>query len=319
MSVASIDLNALRAARTHQNQLTKPQGALGTLEDIACWFAARQGKIIPDPIKPHICVFAADHGVVQEGVSAYPSVVTAEMVKNFIAGGAAINVLARLCQASLRIVDVGVASDITSLEGVVHAKVRQGSRNIVQEAAMSESECQQAIEVGKQHAEQAIAEGANLLIAGDMGIGNTTPSAALICELALLPPEIVVGRGTGIDDQAYQLKLAAVRQALRRAKDAPFTEALRELGGLEIAAMAGYYQAAAKLGVPVLLDGFISTAAALAAVSWDARIAGWYIVGYIINFGSDIAKILITRIAIAPHRIKGIHHAVSRCTQRSKQ
>ncbi|MDQ6995273.1 MAG: nicotinate-nucleotide--dimethylbenzimidazole phosphoribosyltransferase [Mariprofundaceae bacterium] len=281
MSVAKINVQALKAARQHQDCLTKPQGALGTLEDIACWFAARQGKTIPDTIVPHICVFAADHGVVAEGVSAFPSVVTGEMVKNFVAGGAAINVLAKQCGASLSIVDVGVASDMSAIEGIVHANVRHGSRNIVHEAAMSDEEYRKAVQVGEQQAEHAIAQGANLLIAGDMGIANTTPSAALICELALLPPEQVVGRGTGVDDDAYQLKLAAVRHALRRAKNTPFSEALRELGGLEIAAMAGYYQAAARLGVPILLDGFISTAAALAAVAWDARIAAWMLASHV--------------------------------------
>lgn len=281
MSVAKISLQALKDARQHQDALTKPQGALGSLEDIACWFAARQCKSIPDAIVPHICVFAADHDVVDEGVSAFPSVVTGEMVKNFVAGGAAINVLAAQCGASLSIVDVGVASDMSAIEGVVHANIRHGSRNIVHEAAMSDDEYRQAIRVGEQQAEDAIAKGANLLIAGDMGIGNTTASAALICELALLPPEQVVGRGTGVDDDAYQLKLAAVRKALMRAKNTPFSEALRELGGLEIAAMAGYYAASARLGVPVLLDGFISTAAALAAVAWDARIAGWMLASHV--------------------------------------
>jgi len=280
MSVAKINLQALKEARQYQNSLTKPQGALGTLEDVACWFAARQGKAIPDPIRSHICIFAGDHGVVAEGVSAFPSVVTGEMVKNFVAGGAAINVLARQCGATLSIVDVGVASDMSQIEGIIHANVRAGSRNIVEEAAMSEEEYQQAIRVGEEQAKQAIANGANLLLAGDMGIGNTTPSAALICELALLPAELVVGHGTGIDDVAYQVKVRAVRSALRRAKDTPFSEVLRELGGLEIAAMAGYYQAAAKAGIPVLLDGFISTAAALAAVAWDARIAGWMLASH---------------------------------------
>jgi len=281
MSVAKINLQALEAAQQHQNSLTKPQGALGTLEDIACWFAARQGKAIPDNIKPHICVFAGDHGVVEEGVSAFPSVVTGEMVKNFVAGGAAINVLARQCGASLSIVDVGVASDLSKLEGIVHANIRAGCRNIVHEAAMSESEYQQAIRVGEQQAEGAVAQGVNLLIAGDMGIGNTTASAALICELALLSPESVVGRGTGVDDVAYQLKISSVRKALQRAKGTSSSEVLRELGGFEIAAMAGYYCAAARLGVPVLLDGFISTAAALAAVAWDARIAGWMLASHV--------------------------------------
>ena len=281
MSVLQIDLHALDAARQHQNRLTKPQGALGRLEDVACWFAARQGQAIPDPLKAHITVFAGDHGVVAEGVSAFPSVVTGEMVKNFATGGAAINVLARQCGATLRVVDVGVCSDLSVVQGVVHAKVRAGTGNIVHEAAMTAAECLQAMRVGEKQAEEAIAAGANLLIAGDMGIGNTTPSAALICELGLLAPERVVGRGTGVDDAGYQLKLKAVRQALQRARNCPMDDVLCELGGLEIAAMAGFYRAAARMGVPVLLDGFISTAAALAAVAWDARVAGWMLASHV--------------------------------------
>jgi len=275
MSVANIDQQAFNKARQHQDCLTKPQGALGRLEDIACWFAARQGKAVPDMIQAHICVFAADHGVVEEGVSAFPSVVTGEMVKNFVAGGAAINVLARQSHASLSIVDVGVATDMSNIEGIVHANVRAGTGNIVREAAMSEQDYQQAMRVGEQQAQQAIAQGANLLIAGDMGIGNTTASAALICALAQLSPEVVVGRGTGVDDGAYQLKLNTVHHALKRAKGTPSSDIMRELGGLEIVAIAAYYRTAAEMGVPVLLDGFISTAAALAAVAWDADIATW--------------------------------------------
>lgn len=281
MTVVKIDTNALAAAEEHQNSLTKPQGSLGRLEGIACWFAARQGKAMPDMLRPHICVFAGDHGVVEEGVSAFPSVVTAEMLKNFAEGGAAINVLAKQHAASLSVIDVGVQSDVSTVEGVVHAKVRMGTGNITKEAAMTEWDYWQAVSVGEEQAEQAIADGANVLIAGDMGIGNTTASAALICELALLTPEQVVGRGTGVDDASYQLKVTAVRRALQRAQHTPSKDAMRELGGLEIAAMAGFYRASARLGVPVLLDGFISAAAALAAVTWDARIAGWMLATHV--------------------------------------
>jgi nicotinate-nucleotide--dimethylbenzimidazole phosphoribosyltransferase len=281
MSVAKIDTAALDAARNRQDSLTKPQGSLGNLEDIACWFAARQGKEVPDSLRPHVCVFAGDHGVVEEGVSAFPSVVTGEMLKNFASGGAAINVLAKQHAASLSVVDVGVQADVSAVDGIKHAKVRAGTGNITKEAAMTEWEYWQAVAVGEEEAEQAIADGANVLIAGDMGIGNTTASAALICELALLTPEEVVGRGTGVDDAAYELKLKAVRRALQRAQHTPSKDAMRELGGLEIAAMAGFYRASARLGVPVLLDGFISAAAALAAVAWDARISGWMLATHV--------------------------------------
>jgi len=281
MSVAKIDTEALEEAQVRQNSLTKPQGSLGRLEDVACWFAARQGKQVPDSLRPHVCVFAGDHGVVEEGVSAFPSVVTAEMLKNFAAGGAAINVLAKQNGASLSVVDVGVQSDVSAVKGIKHAKVRSGTGNITKESAMTEWEYWQAVAVGEEQAEQAVADGANVLIAGDMGIGNSTASAALICELALLRPEEVVGRGTGVDDEAYELKLKAVRKALQRAQRTPSKDAMRELGGLEIAAMAGFYRAGARLGVPILLDGFISAAAALAAVAWDARISGWMLATHV--------------------------------------
>jgi len=281
MSIATIDINASDAARDRQATLTKPLGSLGRLEDVACWFAARQGKVIADVLKPHICVFAGDHGVVEEGVSAFPSVVTGEMIKNFAAEGAAINVLAKQCAASLSVVDVGVQADVSAVQGIVHAKVRAGTGNIVNEPAMTEWEYWQAVGVGEEQAEKAVENGANLLIAGDMGIGNTTASAALICELALLTPEQVVGRGTGVDDVSYQLKVKSVRRALQRAQHTPCKDVMRELGGLEIAAMAGFYRGAARLGVPVLLDGFISAAAALAAVAWDARIAGWMLATHV--------------------------------------
>ncbi|MDQ6954046.1 MAG: nicotinate-nucleotide--dimethylbenzimidazole phosphoribosyltransferase [Mariprofundaceae bacterium] len=281
MSVAKVDIGVQEKARKHQDHLTKPQGSLGRLEDIACWFAARQGKTIPDILQPHICVFAGDHGVVEAGVSAFPSVVTGEMLKNFAAGGAAINILAKQCGATLSVVDVGVQADVSGLKGIVHAKVRAGTGNIIKEPAMKEWEYWQAVGVGKAQAELAIANGANVLIAGEMGIGNTTASAALICELTLLAPEKVVGRGTGIDDAAYDLKVSAVRRALQRAQMTPSKYAMRELGGLEIAAMAGFYRAAAHFGVPILLDGFISAAAALVTAAWDARIVGWMLASHV--------------------------------------
>jgi len=280
--IPPIDKQALQQARAHQGRLTKPAGSLGRLEDIACWFAARQGKGIPDPLQPAIVVFAADHGVATEGVSAYPREVTAQMVRNFSAGGAAINVLAGRCNAALSIVDVGVDADLSDVDELEHAKIRaRGSGNIIHEAAMTAVEYWEAVGIGEEMASRAIVAGANLLIAGDMGIGNTTASAAVICELSGLSPELIVGRGTGVDGSAYYRKLALVEQALARAAGTPSHDVLRELGGLEIAAMAGFYRAAAKRGVPVLLDGFISAAAAMAAVAWDIHISGWLLASHV--------------------------------------
>ncbi len=268
-------------ARAHQDCLTKPRGSLGRLEDIACWLAARQGRVKPEPLRPHIAVFAGDHGVCEEGVSAYPSVVTAEMVRNFARGGAAINVLARQCGASLAVVDVGVAADLAELDGIVHANVRRGTASLLHGPAMSGDEMRAAMQAGRDQACAAMDGGANLLIAGDMGIGNTTASACLICRLTGASPEEVVGTGTGVDQAAYRHKLEVVGEALGRVAGQPDADALRELGGLEIAAMAGFYLQAAEAGVPVLIDGFISAAAALAARCFEPEIGRWMLASHV--------------------------------------
>jgi len=281
VTIASIHKDIEQQARARQDQLTKPRGALGCLEDMACWFAARQGKVLPDALKPHIAVFVGDHGVVAEGVSAYPSVVTGEMVRNFARGGAAINVLARRCDASLTVVDVGVLSDLSGVNGIVHANVRHGTANLLHAAAMNEDECAAAINAGRQAARQAIESSANLLIAGDMGIGNTTASACMICRLADASPESVAGFGTGVDDAGRSLKVGVVTQALERISGTPDAEILRQVGGLEIASMAGFYLQAAESGRPVLLDGFIAAAAALAARVIEPAVTDWMLASHV--------------------------------------
>ncbi len=271
-------------ARTRQAQLTKPPGALGRLEDIACWFAARQRRAIPVPLVPAITVFAGDHGVTEEGVSAFPSVVTGEMVKNFARGGAAINVLARAIGARLTVVDAGVASPVGDVAHIIHGKVRHGTANLAREAAMTRDEAQQAVALGRAQARADIAHGANLLIAGEMGIGNTTSSACLICLLAGADAEAVVGNGTGIDASGRAHKIEVVRRALKRVEKKTWDDGidyLAELGGLEIAAMAGYYLEAAAAGVPALLDGFISTAAALTARAIEPSVTDWLLASHL--------------------------------------
>jgi len=289
VTVAVMDMNIEQQARAHQDNLTKPRGALGRLEDIACWFAARQGKVLPERLQPHIAVFAGDHGVCDAGVSAYPSVVTGEMVKNFARGGAAINVLARQCGASLSIMDVGVVSDLSEfdagidagLNSIVHKKIRPGTANLLHEAAMRETECTAAISVGRAQAKDAITTGANLLIAGDMGIGNTTASACMICRLAGATPEAVVGFGTGIDENGRALKVDVVSRALKRIAAEPDRCVLQQVGGLEIAAMVGYYLQAAESGIPVIIDGFIASAAALAARVMEPSVTNWMLASHI--------------------------------------
>ncbi len=281
MSVKPVDMNIEKEARKHQDMLTKPRGALGRLEGVACWFAARQGKVLPDQLTPHIAVFAGDHGVTEEGISAFPSVVTGEMVKNFARGGAAINVLAKQCQATLSVVDVGVLSDLSEIEGIHHQNIKHGTANLLHEAAMSAAECEAAINVGREEAKAAIRAGANLLIAGDMGIGNTTASACLICRFTGATAEQVVGFGTGVDEAGRQLKIDVVNRALLRIKDYSNEEVLQQVGGLEIAAMAGYCLQAAELGVPIVIDGFIASAAALAAKTIESSVNDWMLASHV--------------------------------------
>lgn len=275
------DIAAYDAARARQATLTKPPGSLGQLEDLACRLAACQGRALPAALSPAIAVFAGDHGVTAEGVSAFPSAVTTEMVRNFSRGGAAICVLARAIDAKLEVIDVGVAGDVSALP-IVHAKVRAGSANLAREAAMSRAEAEQALSAGRAAARRALDAGANLLIAGDMGIGNTTASAALICHFTGLSPEAVVGRGTGVDDAGLANKRRVVAMALARAagRSLDGVDALAELGGLEIAAMAGFYLEAAALGVPALVDGFIASAAALSARAIEPGVQPWLLASH---------------------------------------
>ena len=275
------------AARLHQANLTKPQGSLGKLEEIAVWFAARSNSALPARLQPAIVVFAADHGVAADGVSAYPAEVTGQMVVNFVAGGAAINVLAREADAGLSVVDVGVASSYTvpvaSGAQLFRVPVRSGTANLRLEPAMSESECHKAWSIGMGSAHEGQIRGKTLLIGGEMGIGNTTSAAALICALTGIEPEEIVGVGTGISEENRLHKTQVVKEALARARAAGAVTAkdwLMQVGGLEIAALAGFYTGAAEAGIPVLLDGFITTAAALVAVHNQPAVADWLLASH---------------------------------------
>ncbi len=300
MTIQAWNADIEQEARNHQDRLTKPQGSLGKLEDLACWFAACQGKHIPDMLVPHIAVFAADHGVTQEGISAFPSVVTTEMLKNFSQGGAAINVLAKQASATLSIVDVGVLLDTSNISGIVHAKVCAGTANLKTEPAMTMDACAQAMQVGRQEASKAVKNGANILIAGDMGIGNTTASACLICLFTQSKPEDIVGYGTGIDAKTQAHKVHVVQQALNRIQ-AEYTHPqayLAQAGGLEIAAIAGFYLEAAEQGTPILLDGFITTAAALAAQQQEKDIQQWMLASH--QSQEQGHKLALQKLQLAP-------------------
>jgi nicotinate-nucleotide--dimethylbenzimidazole phosphoribosyltransferase len=263
------------AQRLFDNK-TKPLGSLGRLEALASQLCAIQHRVPPRVERRHILLFAADHGIVAEGVSLYPQVVTAQMVANFAAGGAAINVLARQFGAALEIVDVGVAGSTLGL--ALDRKIRAGTRSFVQEVAMTVGETQQAIEVGRERVEAAVRSGIDLLALGEMGIGNTASAAALLSLLTGRPAEETVGRGTGLDDAqlAHKREVIARSVAFHTAQQAttPF-EMLCAVGGLEIAALVGAMLAAASQRVPVLVDGFICTVAALVAVGLAPNVRGY--------------------------------------------
>ena len=279
----AVDVRAGEAARARQQQLTKPPGSLGRLEDLACWFAARLKNPVPAPPRCEIFVFAADHGVAARGVSAFPQSVTGQMVVNFARGGAAINVLASLEDCRIEVVDVGVASDEPPPAGVRNERVRAGTRDLTSTSAMTADELRAALSVGERCARAAVDRGAQLLIAGEMGIANSTAAACLICAFTGATPESVVGRGTGVDDAGLARKREVVRTALARVAQQGWQEASRtlaELGGLEIAAIAGFYIESARRGVPVMLDGYISTAAALAAAAIEPGVVDWMLASH---------------------------------------
>ncbi|MEW5921653.1 MAG: nicotinate-nucleotide--dimethylbenzimidazole phosphoribosyltransferase [Bacillota bacterium] len=265
--IKPLDRAIMEETQVHLDDLTKPPGSLGVMEEIARCIAGITGKVKPQIRRKTSILMAADHGVVDEGVSAYPSVVTAQMVLNFLNGGAAINVLSRHVGAELAVMDVGVASDLPDHPSLWKKKVAYGTRNMVREAAMTRAQALEAIKNGYDLAEHFINGGTELIGTGEMGIGNTTASTALLVHFAGVPVNDVVGRGTGIDDERLKLKIKAIEAALQHHKpplDDPL-EALARIGGLEIAGLVGVFLACAVKRVPAIVDGFISAAAALVA------------------------------------------------------
>jgi nicotinate-nucleotide--dimethylbenzimidazole phosphoribosyltransferase len=277
------DAEVAAAARARQDRLTKPPGSLGRLEDLSVWVASCQGVCPPRQFqRPRVVVFAGDHGVTASGVSAYPAEVTAQMVANFDAGGAAINVLAEAAGASVRVVDISVDVAESLSPSIGAHKVRRSSGNIAIEDALSDEEAAAAIEAGRRIADEEVDSGADLLIAGDMGIGNTTAATTLIAALTNSEPVAVVGRGTGIDDAGWARKTAAIRDALYRARGLSTDPVglLRVCGGADFAAMAGFVAQAAARRTPVLLDGVVVTAAALVADRLAPGARQWWQAGH---------------------------------------
>ena len=281
--IPPLDGRAGAAARRRQDLLTKPPGSLGRLEDLSIWVASCQGDCPPKQFeRARIVVFAGDHGVAGTGVSAYPPEVTAQMVANIEAGGAAINTLAEAAGATVRVVDMAVDRDQSPGDATTTHKVRRSSGNIATEDALLLDEAIAAIEAGRRIADDEVDAGADLLIVGDMGIGNTTAATTLIAALIGTEPVAAVGRGTGIDDAAWSRKTAAVRDALYRSRDRRDDPValLAACGGADLAAMAGFCAQSAVRRTPLLLDGVVVTAAALVADRMAPGARAWWRAGH---------------------------------------
>src|SRR5690242_4568241 len=271
-AIPSLDLEAMERARARQAVLTKPTGSLGRLEELSIRLAGMTGRLDPPLRTAVVFTLAADHGVAAEGVSAYPREVTAQMVLNFLRGGAAINVLAREVGARVVVADIGVDADLPADPDLHAVKVRRGTASITRGPAMSVEDASRSIDVGRELVREADPD---VVLTGDMGIGNTTASASVICTLTGLTPRDVVGRGTGVDDAGLERKIEAVSRALEvnagEIARGPL-EALAAVGGLEIGGLAGVILEGAERRKPVIVDGFISGAAALVAVAIDPAV-----------------------------------------------
>ncbi len=271
--VKPIDHAAEAAAEARQQQLTKPAGALGQLEQLAIRLAGMQGRVCPQLERVSIAVFAADHGVTAEGVSAYPQAVTAEMIRNFARGGAAISVAARVLGAELRVWNLGTVAALEALPGVESRLIAPQSGNLLREPAMTDTQLQQALDTGR---EAVLHTPTELFIGGEMGIGNTTAATALAAALLEQPVSDLVGPGTGLAPDGMAHKCRVIEQALQRhGADRDPLGLLASLGGFEVAALSGAYLACAQQGIPALVDGFICTVAALLACRLNPAVADW--------------------------------------------
>jgi nicotinate-nucleotide--dimethylbenzimidazole phosphoribosyltransferase len=270
------------AASQRQKSLTKPPGSLGRLESLALQLASLQENHRPEIEQIVIRIFAADHGVVEEGISAFPQTVTGEMIRNFSAGGAAITVLAQSLNADFGVINLGTVNELPPLNKVKDQRIEAGTRNFCQTLAMTESQLETAIFAGRTVILEAKQAGAHLFIGGEMGIGNTTSASALACALMKQPAATLVGRGTGLDDAGVRHKIQVVEQALDLHANAlghPLN-CLQALGGFEIAALVGATLACAQEGIPMLVDGFIASAAALVAIELNPAIRPWLLFGH---------------------------------------
>ena len=277
-----IDAQAVEQAQARQQQLTKPAGSLGRLESVAVQLAGLQGQVKPSLDQLWIAIFAGDHGVVAEGVSAFPQEVTGQMLHNFVSGGAAISVLARQLGASLEVVDLGTVTPSLSLPGVRHLNIGPGTANFVAGAAMTSAQGELALQAGRDSVQRALAAGAQLFIGGEMGIGNTTAASALACALLDCPVVHLAGPGTGLNAAGVSHKAQVIERALalHGAQRGDALQTLFNLGGFEIVALVGAYLACAQEGIAVLVDGFICSVAALVAVRLNPACREWLLFGH---------------------------------------
>ncbi len=270
------DESARQAAHRRNAQLTKPAGALGRIEALVPHLAALQGRERPTLERLWITIFAGDHGVIEEGISAFPQAVTGQMLANFVNGGAAISVLARQLQAELEVIDLGTAFPLQPLLGVQHLRLAPGTRNFTQEPAMSAEICLRAMQAGRDSVERAGQQQAELFIGGEMGIGNTTTAAALACALLNCAPRDLAGPGTGLDAAGVAHKCAVIERALSLHAGSHDTfEWMQRLGGFELAALTGAYIACAQRGIVAMVDGFICSVAALCAARLNPAVRDW--------------------------------------------
>ena len=274
---------AQKVAEARQLQLTKPTGSLSELETVAVQLASLQDTSHPDIQKPWISIFAGDHGVMQENISAYPQAVTRQMLQNFATGGACISVIAKEYNAKLQIIDCGSVGEAYDYVGVERHCIRAGTANFAQEVAMTEDQCRAALDLGRNSVEDAVAYGASIYVAGEMGIGNTCSASAVACFLLDEDAEQLTGVGTGIRAEQLIHKKKIIDQALALHQDYVGQDAFKALcaaGGLEIAAMTGAYIRCAQLGLPVVIDGFISSVSALLAVRLNPAVRQWMLFGH---------------------------------------
>jgi nicotinate-nucleotide--dimethylbenzimidazole phosphoribosyltransferase len=290
--IQPLDAHLSMQAQQHLDHLTKPPGSLGRLEELARRYVAITGTVPPHITRKAVIVFAADHGVTAEGVSAYPQEVTVQMVHNFLRGGAAINALARQAGAEVRVVDIGVAAEFPPLPGLLARKVRSGTANMTREPAMSRAEAQQCLEIGIEMAEQCVRDRVSLVATGDMGIGNTTASSALVALFTGTPVEEVTGYGTGIDQPTWRHKVDVIKRAVQL--HAPNVDEplgwLAAVGGLEIGGIAGLILGCARHRLPILVDGLIATAGALVAAALQPLVKEYMIAAHAsVEVGQQVA------------------------------